>query len=128
MIKMHYKGMIIKAANQTGGKAGKGFNKTSTIQVIEPHSSYSLMKKHFRFEVGNQISMKAAFDKAIAFIDAMPAPAPSGGLVLRPAWHEDAKCQTDFGSSFYVPDGVCSCGTRKHHYHCPGCGGVTQIG
>ena len=29
---------------------------------------------------------------------------------------------------YYKEDNSCQCGITKHHYHCPLCGGVTQIG
>ena len=30
--------------------------------------------------------------------------------------------------TIYMPDGACSCGIAKHHYHCPKCGKVSQVG
>ena len=65
-----YKGLVIKTARSTGGKAGKGLNKTSTVQVIEPHEGYHLMHKHFRYVVNDRQSLAAAWLKARAFVDA----------------------------------------------------------
>lgn len=62
-----YKGMIIKTASPTGGKAGKGFNKTSTVQVIDP--AEWMLKKQIRFIVGDRESIKRAWKKAKDFID-----------------------------------------------------------
>lgn len=31
-------------------------------------------------------------------------------------------------NSIYMPDATCPCKITKHHYHCPICGGVVQIG
>ena len=28
----------------------------------------------------------------------------------------------------YAADGACTCGITKHHYHCPDCGRVKQVG
>lgn len=65
-----YKGKIIKTANPTGGKAGKGYNITSTVQVIDP-SDYAL-KKQVRFKVGDRESLRRAWQKAKDFIDGKP--------------------------------------------------------
>lgn len=36
-----------------GGKAGKGYNKTASIQVILPYGEGCLLKKSFRYKVGS---------------------------------------------------------------------------
>ena len=28
----------------------------------------------------------------------------------------------------YASDNQCICGVGKHHYHCPTCGGIEQVG
>jgi hypothetical protein len=43
----------------------------------------------------------------------------------RPVW---CTCPNFSGDSFYVPDNTCECGEWKHHYHCPTCKGITQVG
>lgn len=60
-----YKGYIIKNAKSTGGKAGKGHNKTSTIQVMKDN----MLIKHFRFLVGNSYSEWKAKEDAKQYID-----------------------------------------------------------
>jgi fumarylacetoacetate (FAA) hydrolase family protein len=38
-------------------------------------------------------------------------------------------CQCQSGKiGDYREENQCTCGISKHHYHCPVCGGVTQIG
>ena len=55
---------IIHARN-TGGKAGKGRNKTSTLQLIKRFSPFSYaVIKQFRYTVGNAESLKKANEKA----------------------------------------------------------------
>ena len=31
-------------------------------------------------------------------------------------------------NSIFVDNGKCYCGIFKHHYHCPKCGKITQVG
>jgi len=51
-------------AKPTGGKAGKGCNKTSTFQV----RSGNCIVKMFRFKMGDYVSRDAALRKAQAWI------------------------------------------------------------
>lgn len=51
---------------ETGGKAGKGQNKTSSLQVLKDN----LIVKQFRFTMNNPESWKAAVAKANQFMDA----------------------------------------------------------
>lgn len=30
--------------------------------------------------------------------------------------------------AIYMPNGTCSCGVQQHHYHCPECGRILQVG
>ncbi len=53
----------IKKANPTGGKAGKGRNKTSTVQVLYR----SCVVKQFRYFVGDGKGFMDAWEKAIAY-------------------------------------------------------------
>lgn len=66
---MNYKGYEICTANQRGGKAGRGRNKTTTLQVHEPSSGGSLVKKQFRYTVGNEHSYGGALHKAKLWVD-----------------------------------------------------------
>lgn len=52
--------MKIFLAKPTGGKAGKGRNKTSTFQVKWDHT----IMKQFRFRVGDNVSRDAALHRA----------------------------------------------------------------
>ena len=56
----------IKVAKPTGGKAGKGHNKTSTVQILDMECSTIL--KQFRFYVKDTVSKLKAFKKAKAFV------------------------------------------------------------
>lgn len=51
----------------TGGKAGKGRNRTSSVQVRDKNSN--CIVKQFRFIVGNRKSWTVAINKALQFID-----------------------------------------------------------
>ena len=66
---MYKSNIQIVEAKKTGGKAGKGFNKTSTIQVIETvgNMGYSLLKQ-FRFLVADKTSKQKAMDKASQYV------------------------------------------------------------
>ena len=60
----------IKLAKQTGGKAGKGCNKTSTIQVFYDEFSngnWFRFMKQFRFLVDSRESFDKALNKAKEF-------------------------------------------------------------
>ena len=61
-------GYTVLYSNSTGGKAGKGLNKTSTLQVIEKIPPGYFIKKQFRFTVGNKESENKAIEKAKIFI------------------------------------------------------------
>lgn len=66
---MTYKGYEI-ADSRGGGKAGKGCNKTATVQVREPfNSTHYLLKKQIRYKVGDPTSRFRAIQKAREFID-----------------------------------------------------------
>lgn len=54
----------IRLARQTGGKAGKGHNKTSTVQVFQD----SMIVKQFRFLTNDPESLKRATEKAKTFV------------------------------------------------------------
>lgn len=49
----------------SGGKAGKGHNKTSTVQVMDGN----MLVKQFRFKVGDSESYRKAREKAKLFIN-----------------------------------------------------------
>lgn len=67
---MNYKGFIIRNATLSGGKAGKGYNKTSTIQVREPIGGGDyLLKAQYRYTTGNQEQYTRAILKARNWVD-----------------------------------------------------------
>ncbi len=37
-------------------------------------------------------------------------------------------CSTFPVDPVYMPDDTCACGEGKHHYHCPACRGICQVG
>ena len=57
--------VIIVEAKKSGGKAGRGYNKTSTIQVIEivGNMGYNILKQ-FRFNLMDESSKQKAKQKA----------------------------------------------------------------
>jgi hypothetical protein len=64
---MTYKGFEIIPASPTGGKAGRGCNKTSSLQVFKVGGNSIL--KQFRFNVSDGLSIKRATAKAMLFAD-----------------------------------------------------------
>lgn len=54
----------IVLANQTGGKAGKGRNKTSSVRVIRNHGKYYEIIKIIRFKVNDEKSFERAYNTA----------------------------------------------------------------
>ncbi len=61
-----YKGYTLRLPT-SGGKAGKGCNKTSTVQVLQPLGSGSLLVKQVRFKVTD--GHTKAVDTAKQWID-----------------------------------------------------------
>lgn len=69
---INYKGYIIAESNESGGKAGRGQNKTKTLQVrLELGNGY-LIKKQVTFTVGDPQSYNRAEDKCRKFVDDNP--------------------------------------------------------
>lgn len=64
---MGYKVML---ATQSGGKAGKGRNKTSTVQVL----CDNILVKSFRFRTDNMDSFKRAKAKAMQYVEMKEKP------------------------------------------------------
>jgi hypothetical protein len=71
MIPKKYRGYLIMESSG-GGKAGKGRNRTASIQVSEPAPHGCLVKKHFRYNVGDGESKGKAIEKAYSYIDDLP--------------------------------------------------------
>ncbi len=57
----------IRESNGLGGKAGRGRNKTATIQIIEGR----MLIKQFRYLVGHPDSKRNAILKAKAYVDSV---------------------------------------------------------
>jgi len=56
-------------ARPSGGKAGKGRNKTSTVQVLDDTDpDCAILLKSFRFNVGSSESHREAWDKARTYV------------------------------------------------------------
>jgi hypothetical protein len=71
---MKYKGFEIGLPRQSGGKAGCGCNKTSTVQVLyRINSECVLLIKQIRFKVKGveetRAAIKQAIQKATAYVD-----------------------------------------------------------
>jgi hypothetical protein len=69
-----YKGFEISLAKQSGGKAGRGFNLTSTVRVLyRINSECVLLLKQIRFKIGTaeetKEAMKNAVNKATDYVD-----------------------------------------------------------
>ena len=69
-----YKGYLIRQASPTGGKAGKGCNRTSSVSVsnlnITPAGSDGRpFGTTIRFTVGDEASRRRAWEKAVAWIN-----------------------------------------------------------
>jgi len=62
-----YKNHLIQTATQTGGKAGRGRNATSSIQVRTQDGCRVL--KTIRYRVGDNFSQERAREKARDWID-----------------------------------------------------------
>ena len=65
-----YGGYQLARSGTHGGKAGRGHNKTSTIQVREPAGDGYFLKTQFRYQTGNSRSESNAIMKARAWVDA----------------------------------------------------------
>jgi len=70
---MYYKNNIkIVEARPTGGKAGRHYNKTSTIQVIDDMSNLGYIKlKQFRFKTNDKASKQRAMERAEKFRESL---------------------------------------------------------
>ena len=71
-----YKDYKILDSLPSGGKAGKGYNKTTSVQAcewvsIDRHTGEKLysVRRYFRFPVGDAIKRRNAIAKAKAWID-----------------------------------------------------------
>lgn len=53
----------------SGGKAGRGFNKTASIQVIESTRGGYFIRKVYRFKIGDLHSKIVARNKARKYLD-----------------------------------------------------------
>lgn len=67
---MQYKDYEISTSNQRGGKAGRGHNKTSTVQVRKPIPNGYLLEKAYRYRVGDAHGYSNALHKAKLWVDA----------------------------------------------------------
>lgn len=65
---MNLDNVVIRHAKNTGGKAGKGCNKTSTLQVVELFSNGAMLLKQFRYTVNDIESYYTALDKARGYV------------------------------------------------------------
>lgn len=62
--------LVIAESNGRGGKAGRGHNRTATIQVRQMLTGGDyLLKKQFRYKVGDRASRESAVAKARGFAD-----------------------------------------------------------
>jgi len=74
---MKYGGYTIVPANARGGRAGRGHNATSTIQVREDVNDTSyLLKAQFRYTVDSTASRNRAIAKARLWVDWHPIKNP----------------------------------------------------
>lgn len=67
-----YKGYVIAEADKRGGKAGRGHNRTSTIQVQKPlQGDTYLLEKQIRYTVMSAESKAGAIRTAKEYIDTL---------------------------------------------------------
>ena len=66
---MNYKGYTIAESHKTGGKAGKGNNRTASIQVREEMGEGYLLKKAFSYSLDREGAKEEAIQKAKDYID-----------------------------------------------------------
>lgn len=66
---MYYKGYTIQDASPTGGKAGKGHNKTTSVQVLERHGEGFVKLWHTRYKVGDMAARGRAVVRCIEWVD-----------------------------------------------------------
>lgn len=65
-----YRGFPIRLAKPTGGKAGLGCNKTSSIQIVsEQTDGCFTIERTIRYNVNDRPSFKKALNKAHTWID-----------------------------------------------------------
>ncbi len=69
-MKFEYKGYIIQDPRSSGGKAGRGKNRTSNVQVKKD----GLVKKQFKYDLGKQEWKDAAIECAKEWIDRINDP------------------------------------------------------
>lgn len=72
--RLRVNGLDIRNAINSGGKAGKGNNVTSTVQVLRTVGDpkglhFTQLEKHFRYTVGDTNSLNKAIAKAMAFAE-----------------------------------------------------------
>lgn len=82
----------------TGGRAGKGRNITSTIRVVEKTGHGFQIRKEFRFNVGDEQSLKLAKIKAQLFLEAIAAGKPPKKQSHWPGLDGDKNRSTDRSS------------------------------
>jgi hypothetical protein len=69
---IEYNGYVIAEANARGGKAGRGHNRTSTIQVRQPlQGDNYLLKKQIRYTTVSKESKAGAILTAKQYIDGL---------------------------------------------------------
>lgn len=71
-----YAGYIIRTSHG-GGKAGRGKNRTMTLQATLPFPAGYLLKKQAKFIVGNHKSYDTALAKIVKWIDDNPCCYPN---------------------------------------------------
>lgn len=99
---MKYKGYDIEYAKPTGGKAGRGRNQSTTIQVREPAGGDGggyLLKKSYRCKGGN-LSKLAAIAKAKEFIDKLAEEAAEKADAAKLADNKRVRVTLEISQSF----------------------------
>lgn len=125
---MRYRGYDIAESNDRGGKAGRGCNRTATVQVREATGSGYLLLKQFLYTVGDSVSKAKAVEKSKAFIDA---------LKNKTQRIHKLPGRADRGSALCANCDDCACGGKEltdkgewetdwygvlHYYKCRCCG------
>ena len=72
LVNIEYKDYRINESSDSGGKAGRGYNKTKTMRVIEEFIGSYRIRKQFVYPVHSIIKKEEAIAKAKKWIDDNP--------------------------------------------------------
>ena len=101
---MYYKGYLLTNPKPTGGKAGKGRNKTSTVQIRETLKNGFLVIKSIRYNVNEPVSKINAISKAKKYIDGLKPPEIICAVVDKDGTHCDREAIHEIEDGIFLCD------------------------